>query len=58
MTTITAARAAVDGIRAIRTKPVGVRPIQKYRGNVTAGLGSPFPGLQERGFCFVFGSHR
>ena len=35
MTTITAARAAVDGIRAIRSKPVGVRPIQKYRGNVT-----------------------
>jgi carbamoyl-phosphate synthase large subunit len=36
MTTITAARAAVDGIRAIRTKPVGVRPIQNYRGNVDA----------------------
>jgi carbamoyl-phosphate synthase large subunit len=35
MTTITAARAAVDGIRAIRSKPVGVRPIQKYKGNVT-----------------------
>jgi carbamoyl-phosphate synthase large subunit len=34
MTTITAARAAVDGIRAIRGKPVGVRPIQKYKGNV------------------------
>jgi carbamoyl-phosphate synthase large subunit len=34
MTTITAARAAVDGIRAIRSKPVGVRPIQKYKGNV------------------------
>jgi len=30
-----AARAAVDGIRALREKPVGVRPIQKYRGNVT-----------------------
>jgi len=36
MTTIMAARAAVDGIRAIREKPVGVRPIQKYKGNVTA----------------------
>src|ERR1700690_3753581 len=35
MTTIMAARAAVGGIRAIREKPVGVRPIQKYRGNVT-----------------------
>jgi carbamoyl-phosphate synthase large subunit len=35
MTTIMAARAAVDGIRAIRDKPLGVRPIQKYRGNVT-----------------------
>ncbi len=34
MTTITAARAAVDGIRALRDKPVGVRPIQKYKGNV------------------------
>jgi hypothetical protein len=36
MTTIMAARAAVDAIRAIRDKPVGVRPIQKYKGNVTA----------------------
>ena len=34
-TTITGARAAVEGIRALRTKPLGVRPIQKYRGNVT-----------------------
>jgi carbamoyl-phosphate synthase large subunit len=34
-TTIMAARAAVDGIRALKTKPVGVRPIQKYKGNVT-----------------------
>jgi carbamoyl-phosphate synthase large subunit len=33
MTTIMAARAAVDGIRALRTKPLGVRPIQRYRGN-------------------------
>jgi carbamoyl-phosphate synthase large subunit len=35
MTTITGARAAVEGIRALRSKPVGVRPIQQYRGNVT-----------------------
>jgi carbamoyl-phosphate synthase large subunit len=34
MTTITAARAAVNGIKAVRSKPVGVRPIQQYRGNV------------------------
>jgi len=34
MTTITGAGAALDGIRALRTKPVGVRPIQQYRGNV------------------------
>jgi carbamoyl-phosphate synthase large subunit len=35
MTTIGAARAAVEAIRALRTKPVGVRPLQKYRGNVS-----------------------
>ena len=34
MTTITGAEAAVDGIRALKEKHVGVRPIQKYRGNV------------------------
>jgi len=34
MTTIGGARAAVEAIRALRTNPVGVRPIQKYRGNV------------------------
>jgi carbamoyl-phosphate synthase large subunit len=34
MTTIMAAKAAVDGIRALKTKPVGVKPIQAYRGNV------------------------
>jgi carbamoyl-phosphate synthase large subunit len=34
-TTIMAARAAVDGIRALKTKPVGVRPIQDYKGNVS-----------------------
>jgi carbamoyl-phosphate synthase large subunit len=33
MTTVMAARAAVDGIRAIRAKPVGVKPIQHYKGN-------------------------
>jgi carbamoyl-phosphate synthase large subunit len=35
MTTIMAARAAVDGIRALKTKPLGVRPIQDYKGNTT-----------------------
>jgi len=35
MTTISGAIAAVDGIRALREKPVGVKPIQHYRGNVT-----------------------
>ena len=35
MTTITGAAAAVEGIRALRNKHVGVRPIQQYRGNVT-----------------------
>ena len=35
-TTIMAARAAVDGIRALKTKPLGVRPIQAYRGNVAS----------------------
>ncbi len=35
MTTITGASAAVEGIRALRSKPIGVRPIQQYRGNVT-----------------------
>ena len=34
MTTITGAAAAVEGIRALKEKHVGVRPIQKYRGNV------------------------
>jgi len=35
MTTITGAAAAIEGIRALREKHVGVRPIQRYRGNVT-----------------------
>jgi carbamoyl-phosphate synthase large subunit len=35
MTTITGAAAAVEGIRALKEKHVGVRPIQKYRGNVS-----------------------
>jgi carbamoyl-phosphate synthase large subunit len=35
MTTITGARAALEGIRALREKPLGVRPLQAYRGNVT-----------------------
>jgi carbamoyl-phosphate synthase large subunit len=34
MTTIAGAAAAVEGIRALKEKHVGVRPIQKYRGNV------------------------
>ncbi|HZZ20734.1 MAG TPA: carbamoyl-phosphate synthase large subunit [Opitutaceae bacterium] len=34
MTTVMAAKAAVDGIRALKTKPVGVKPIQAYKGNV------------------------
>ena len=34
MTTIMAARAAVDGIRALKTKPLDVKPIQAYKGNV------------------------
>ena len=35
MTTITGALAAVGGIRALRDKPLTVRPIQSYKGNVT-----------------------
>jgi carbamoyl-phosphate synthase large subunit len=35
MTTITGARAALEGIRALREKQLGVRPLQGYRGNVT-----------------------
>jgi len=34
MTTLTGAKAAVDGIRALRDKPLAVRPLQSYRGNV------------------------
>jgi carbamoyl-phosphate synthase large subunit len=34
MTTITGAAAAVEGIRALKEKQVGVKPIQLYRGNV------------------------
>ena len=34
MTTITGAQAALKGIQALRNKRVGVRPIQKYVGNV------------------------
>ena len=34
MTTITGASAALNGIKALRNKRVGVRPIQKYVGNV------------------------
>ncbi|MEZ0216824.1 MAG: carbamoyl-phosphate synthase large subunit, partial [Rariglobus sp.] len=34
MTTITGAQAALQGIQALKNKRVGVRPIQKYVGNV------------------------
>jgi len=35
MTTITGAYAALNGIKALKQKRVGVRPIQQYRGNVS-----------------------
>jgi carbamoyl-phosphate synthase large subunit len=35
MTTLTGARAAIEGIKALKHKRVGVKPIQQYRGNVT-----------------------
>ena len=34
MTTITGAQAALNGIKALKRARVGVRPIQKYLGNV------------------------
>ena len=34
MTTITGAYAAIEGIKALKNKKIGVRPIQQYRGNV------------------------
>jgi carbamoyl-phosphate synthase large subunit len=34
MTTITGAFAALNGIKALKQKRIGVRPIQQYRGNV------------------------
>ncbi|MBL9207622.1 MAG: carbamoyl-phosphate synthase large subunit, partial [Opitutaceae bacterium] len=34
MTTLTGARAALEGIKALKSKRVGVKPIQHYRGNV------------------------
>ncbi|GAB1488992.1 carbamoyl-phosphate synthase large subunit [Opitutaceae bacterium] len=34
MTTITGAYAALEGIKALKHKRIGVKPIQKYRGNV------------------------
>ncbi len=36
MTTITGAYAALNGIKALKQKRVGVRPIQQYRGNVAS----------------------
>ena len=37
MTTITGAAAAIEGIKALKEKVVGVRPIQLYKGNVNVG---------------------
>ncbi len=34
MTTLTGARAALEGIKALKNKQIGVKPIQHYRGNV------------------------
>jgi len=34
MTTLTGARAALEGIKALKSKRIGVKPIQHYRGNV------------------------
>ena len=34
MTSITGVRASINGIRALKAKRVGVRPLQQYRGNV------------------------
>jgi carbamoyl-phosphate synthase large subunit len=34
MTTITGARAALEGIRAVKAKLVDVRPLQQYRTSV------------------------
>ena len=34
MTTLTGAKAAIDGIKALKRERIGVRPIQKYLGNV------------------------
>jgi carbamoyl-phosphate synthase large subunit len=36
MTTVTGAYAALNGIKALKQKRVGVRPLQKYLGNVVA----------------------
>jgi len=36
MTTITGAQAALNGIKALRTGTVSVRPLQKYVGNTVA----------------------
>ncbi len=35
MTTLTGANAAIDGIKALKRKRIGVKPIQNYIGNVT-----------------------
>jgi carbamoyl-phosphate synthase large subunit len=35
MTTLTGARAALQGIKALQSEKVGVKPVQAYKGNVT-----------------------
>jgi carbamoyl-phosphate synthase large subunit len=37
MTTITGAYAALNGIKALKQKRVGVRPLQSYMTNIEAG---------------------
>jgi carbamoyl-phosphate synthase large subunit len=34
MTTLTGARAALQGIKALQSEQLGVKPIQAYKGNV------------------------
>jgi carbamoyl-phosphate synthase large subunit len=36
MTTLTGAKAALQGIKALKQQQIGVKPIQAYKGNVTA----------------------
>jgi carbamoyl-phosphate synthase large subunit len=34
MTTLTGAKAALQGIKALKSEQIGVKPIQGYKGNV------------------------